>query len=140
MSPFQLIDARATMALYRLHKKEWEASKQGISTKTSPSISCSFTRCSLVLTRRFTCTGARKEPAASSDHTNPRRVSSSIVTAVTKVANGKAVKKEVATTSGKAIVTTVKRSANVKVASGETKIKNVERKHGTKESWWQNLE
>src|SRR5258706_11878375 len=96
-----------------------------------------FTRCLLILTRRLTCTGAGKEPATSSDHTASRRTSTSVATAVT---TDKAVNKEVAVTSGKAIEKTVKRSANVKVASGKTKIKNVERKTGTKASWWQNLE
>ena len=85
----------------------------------------------------MTCIGARKEPARSTDHTTSRRTSSSIATVVTK---GKAVNKEVAFTSGKANVKKVKQSANVKVAGGETKIKNVERKTGTKERWWQNLE
>ena len=102
--------------------------------------SCSFTRCSLILTRPFTYTGAKKEPATSLDHETPRRPSSGTATAVTKDANGKAVNKEAAVTSGKAIVKTVKQSVNVKVASDETKIKGIGRKPGTKESWWQNLE
>lgn len=126
ISPFQLIDARATMALYRLHKKEWEASKQGIPTKTSPSIFLQFYARSTH--SNPTCTGAKNEPATTSDHATPRRAPSGMVTAVNK---------EVSSTSGKAIVKAVKQSANVKVASGETKSKD---KRGAKESWWQDLE
>ena len=92
---------------------------------------------SLILT---TCTGAKKDPTTSSDHANPRRTSSGIATAITKVVNGKAVNKEVAITPAKAIVKTVKQNVNAKVANGETKTKDVKRKPGTTESWWQTLE
>ena len=124
------------MALYRLHKKEWEASKQGFSTKTSQFF-LQVKRFSLI---RTPCTGARKEPTTSSDHATPKRTSSGITTVVTKVMNGKAVSKEVGIASGKTIVKAVKQNVNVKTASGGTMVKDVRRESGTKGSWWQNFD
>ena len=75
-----------------------------------------------------------------SDHATTKRTSSGIATVVTKVVHGKAVSKEVATASGKTMVKAVKQGVEAKVASGGTKIKDVRRKSGPKESWWQKLE
>jgi hypothetical protein len=127
------------MALHRLHKKEWEASKQGISTKTSPSgFSCNLTCSSLILNRRLACIEAKRGSAALSDHTASKGTSSGIATVITKIVNGKTVSKEVAIASGKTIVKAAKQSVNIKVVSGGTKIKDVQ--HKMKKSWWQNLE
>lgn len=127
------------MALYRLHKKEWEASKQGISTKTSLSISLQVKRFLLIPTRRLACTEARKEPATSSDHVTTKGTSSGIAT-VTKVMNSKVVSKRVALVSGKMIVKAAKQGVNVKTAGGGTKNKDPRHESGTKGSWWQNLD
>jgi uncharacterized membrane protein YkoI len=54
--------------------------------------------------------------------------------------NGKAVNKEVTITSGEEVAKAAKQRVNGKVVNVEMEIKDVKRKPGTKESWWQNLE